>query len=213
VLQYKSIEYDIEYIDLAAPPAWFLNMSPLKKVPLLIAEGHVIFESTVINEYIDEAYPNKLHPANLILRAQNRSWIELGNRCTRDAFLLSVKETQEDFMAVLDGLLKKFDRLEMAIAGMPFFNGNAFSLVDATYAPLFQRLDYLNEIRPGIWNEVRHPRITAWKENLLGLDAVRQSTVPEIKALYHELLRKRQGYISRFLGQTKSGETVAKSLY
>ena len=53
-LEYKGIDYDIEYIDLANPPEWFLAISPLKKVPLLIVDGTVIFESAVINEYIDE---------------------------------------------------------------------------------------------------------------------------------------------------------------
>lgn len=213
VLQYKSIEYDFEYIDLAAPPEWFLKLSPLKKVPLLIVDRQVIFESTVINEYIDEAYPNKLHPGNLILRAQNRSWIEFANRCTLDVFHLSIKETEEDFKAVLDDLLGKLDQLEKAMADTPFFNGSAFSLVDATYAPLLQRLVYLDEIRPGTWNRERHPRISAWTENLLGLDAVKQSAVPEIKALYHQLLWKRQGYLSRFLDKQKYGETPAKSMY
>lgn len=212
-LEYKSIGYDIEYIDLAAPPGWFLRLSPLKKVPLLIVDGHVIFESTVINEYIDDAYPNKLHPDDLIRRAQNRSWIELGNLCTLDAFHLSIKETEEDFNAVLDGLLGKFDQVEKVVAGVPFFNGTAFSLVDASYAPLFQRLEYLDEIRPGIWNKQRHPRINAWKDHLLRLDAVKNSTVPEIKALYQELLWKRQGYLSRFLDKNKFKETVGKSLY
>jgi len=52
-LENKGIEYDIEYIDLANPPEWFIAISPLKKVPLLIVDGAVIFESAVINEYID----------------------------------------------------------------------------------------------------------------------------------------------------------------
>ena len=79
-LEVKGIDYDIEYIDLACPPDWFLAISPLKKVPLLIVENQVIFESSVINEYIDEAFPvNQLHPKDLLLRAQNRSWMEFCN--------------------------------------------------------------------------------------------------------------------------------------
>lgn len=212
-LEYKAVEYDIEYIDLAAPPQWFLKISPLKKVPLLIVDSHVIFESAVINEYIDEAYPNRLHPEDLILRAQNRSWIEFGGICTQDAFKLSIKDTVEEFRDVLDGLLGKFDQLEHAVSGTPFFNGAAFSLVDATYAPLFQRLEYLDEIRPEIWNTARHPRISIWKESLLGLDAVRNSTVPDIRSLYRRLLWKRQGYISRFLDSNEYGNKALKSLY
>ncbi|RJG13569.1 glutathione S-transferase family protein [Pseudomonas cavernicola] len=212
-LQYKTVEYDIEYIDLANPPEWFLKISPLKKVPLLLVEDHVIFESTVINEYIDEAYPNKLHPSDLILRAHNRSWIEFGNGCTWSAFHLSVKEKEEDFNNVLDDLLNKFDQIEKAIGGAPFFNGSKFSLVDSSYAPLFQRLEYLDELRPGILDKKRHPRINAWKESLLTLNAVQRSAVPEIKELYHELLWKRQGYISQFLDEEKYGKNSEKRIY
>lgn len=212
-LQYKTVEYDFEYIDLANPPEWFLKISPLKKVPLLLVEDHVIFESTVINEYIDEAYPNKLHPSDLILRAHNRSWIEFGNGCMWSAFHLSVKEKEEDFNNVLDDLLNKFDQIEKAIGGAPFFNGSEFSLVDSSYAPLFQRLEYLDELRPGILDKRRHPRINAWKESLLTLNAVQRSAVPEIKQLYHELLWKRQGYISQFLDEEKYGKNSEKRIY
>lgn len=212
-LQYKAVEYDLDYVDLANPPEWFLNLSPLKKVPLLLVENHVIFESTVINEYIDEAYPNKLHPSNLISRAHNRSWIEFGNVCTWSAFHLSVKEKEEDFNNVLDDLLNKFDQLEKTIGGSPFFNGAEFTLVDVSYAPLFQRLQYLEELRPGILDKKRHPRINAWKETLLALNTVQQSCVPEIKELYYELLWKRQGFISQFLDKTKYERPVVKSIY
>jgi len=78
-LQYKGIDYDIEYIDLGNPPEWFLAISPLKKVPLLIVDGTVIFESAVINEYIDEVYTPMLHPQDLLMKAINRSWIEYCN--------------------------------------------------------------------------------------------------------------------------------------
>ena len=176
-------------------------------------EDQVIFESTAINEYIDEAYPNKLHPSNIILRAHNRSWIEFGNVCTWSAFHLSIRETEEDFNNVLDDLLNKFDQLEKAIGYTPFFNGSEFSLVDVSYAPLFQRLEYLDELRPEILDEKRHPRINIWKENLLTLNAVQRSCVPEIKELYHELLWKRQGFISQFLDKAKYERPVAKSIY
>ena len=42
-LQYKGVDYDIEYIDLSNPPDWFLAISPLKKVPILIVDDTVIF--------------------------------------------------------------------------------------------------------------------------------------------------------------------------
>lgn len=213
VLKHKMIAYDIEYIDLADPPLWFVELSPLKKVPLLLVGDHVIFESMVIAEYLDEVYPNQLHPQDIIVRATNRSWIEFGNECLWSAFHFSVKETEAEFNAVRDGLLNKFDQIEKALSGAPFFNGDTFSLVDASYAPLFQLLELLNELRTGILDISRHPKITIWKNHLLKLDPVRTSCVPEMKELYHEQLRKRQGYISTFLDKTKYTQNVKKSIY
>ncbi|MBI3775525.1 MAG: glutathione S-transferase family protein [Gammaproteobacteria bacterium] len=213
VLEHKRVEHDIEYIDLANPPAWFIERSPLKKVPVLLVDENVLFESMAINEYLDEAYPNRLHPHDIILRAKNRSWIEFGSECLWDVFHLSVKETEREFNEVREGLLSKFDHLEKAVIAAPFFNGAAFSLVDAGYAPLLQRLEYLDKLRPGIFDGSRHPNINTWKNNLLKLDTVRKSCVPEISALYHEQLWKRQGYISRFLDKTKYSGDVVRSIY
>lgn len=212
-LNQKTIAYEIEYIELSSPPQWFLELSPFKKVPLLQVENHVILDSTAINEYLEDAYPNKLHPHDLVLRAINRSWIEQSNHTAWNAFHLSVKENENEFIAVRDELFEQFDKLEPSIIGLPFFNGADFSLVDASYAPLLQRLDFLNEIKPGVLDSRRHPKIIAWKDTLLRHKAVTNSCVPELKALYSELLWKRQGYISSFLDKTKHGPNVQKCIY
>ncbi|MEH6578164.1 MAG: glutathione S-transferase family protein [Amphritea sp.] len=212
-LQAKGIEYDVEYIDLAAPPQWFLDISPLKKVPLLLIGDDVIFESAVINEYIDEAYANKLHPQDLVLRAKNRSWIEFGNACMWSVFHLSVKQTQQEIDEVLTDMWSKFDQIERALNATPYFNGFEFSLVDASYAPLFQRLEYLEELTPGIFDKQRHPRINAWKDILLAEAVVKRSTVVDIKALYLESLWKRQGYMARYLDADKYDQSITKSTY
>lgn len=212
-LNQKSIAYEIEYIELSNPPNWFLELSPFKKVPLLQVGNQALLDSTAINEYLEDAYPNKLHPSNLVLRATNRSWIEHSNQCTWSAFHLSVKETEKEFIEIRDNLFEQFDKLEPSIKGRPFFNGADFSLVDASYAPLLQRLDFLNEIKPGVLDKLRHPKIVAWKDALMQHTAVIHSCVPELKALYNELLWKRQGYISSFLDKTKYNPDVQKSVY
>ena len=208
----KQVDHEIEYIDLADPPDWFLRLSPLKKVPLLQVGDEVIFESAVIVEYIDEAHPPRLHPANLVKRAQNRAWIEFGNTCMWGAFDLSVKQEKSDFEAARGDLLRRFDQLEAELAG-PFFNGAELSLVDVSYAPLLQRLSFLAELNPGILDAARHPKIDAWRQKLLALDAVGQSTVADIEELYHAMLHKRQGYIARFLDPEKYPATDSNSVY
>jgi glutathione S-transferase len=212
-LQYKKIDYDIEYVDLGSPPEWFLAISPLKKVPLLIVDGVVIFESAVINEYIDEAYPPQLHPKDLLLKAINRSWIEFCNNISLYTFQLTLKEKKSDFEATLELLLNDFDLVEDYLKAQPFFNGEQFSLVDSSYAPVFQRLEFLAQIYKHIIVLKRHPKLAKWKDNLLSLQAVKRSTVAEIQNLYYQLLWTRQGYISQFLSESEYGERPTKSLY
>ena len=68
-LKHKNIDFDITYIDLAEPPDWFLELSPLQKVPVLKVDDEVLFESAVINEYLDEITGGDLQPRKIRWRA------------------------------------------------------------------------------------------------------------------------------------------------
>jgi len=60
-LLYRQVPYRTTYINLDAPPDWFLSISPFGKVPVLKVGGrHILFESAVINEFIDEGSPGPL---------------------------------------------------------------------------------------------------------------------------------------------------------
>ena len=90
-LREKHVDYDITYIDLAARPPWFKAMSPLGKVPVLRVGDTTIFESAVINEYLDEVYAPRLHPADPLQRARNRAWIEFASVLTQNQYQLCQK--------------------------------------------------------------------------------------------------------------------------
>lgn len=55
-------------------PEWLLEKSPLGKVPCIeLEEGETLYESLVIAEYLDDAYPqNKLYPSNPLARAKDK---------------------------------------------------------------------------------------------------------------------------------------------
>lgn len=213
VLNQKQIDYDIEYIDLADPPGWFLEISPFGKVPVLKMDDDIIFESSVINEFLEEAFPNKLHPDDLIHKAKNRSWIEFSSPCMAASFNLSIAESKQVFEETLDDLNKRFDQLEVILENRPYFNGDCFSLVDASYAPLFHRLHCMNELHSAMFQPDRHPRINRWKDQLLKEDSVVNSTVSNFTELYRELLWTRHGYISSFLDASLYKPVTAKSYY
>src|SRR5258708_13617652 len=53
----------------------FVKLNPNGQVPVLVHDGTVITESTVINEYLEDAFPEvPLRPKNLAERAQMRVW-------------------------------------------------------------------------------------------------------------------------------------------
>ena len=75
----KNIPFKRTNIDLANKPDWFLQISPLGKVPVLRINGNILFESAVINEYLDEITPPSMHPQDSLQKAVNRAWIEFGS--------------------------------------------------------------------------------------------------------------------------------------
>ena len=74
----KGIEYESHYVDLhnfEQHSEAFVKMNPNGQVPVLIHDGHVINESTVINEYLDEVFPDvRLVPQDAVARAHMRIW-------------------------------------------------------------------------------------------------------------------------------------------
>src|SRR5215472_495199 len=80
----KSVAFERIDIDLADKPDWFLKISPLGKTPVLMVGEHAIFESAVILEYLEETQANPLHPADPLVRAEHRAWIEFGSAVLSD---------------------------------------------------------------------------------------------------------------------------------
>src|ERR1051325_8311239 len=75
-LKEKGVPFERIDIDLASKPDWFLKLSPLGKVPVLVVsteQGEIaLFESNVICEYIEETQGGvRLHLHDPLLRAQH----------------------------------------------------------------------------------------------------------------------------------------------
>lgn len=77
----KGVAWHGHYVDILAGEQFrpeFLALSPNALVPILVHDGQVIRESTVINEYIDEAFDGPaLRPAKPAARAAMRIWTKL----------------------------------------------------------------------------------------------------------------------------------------
>ena len=75
----KGIPFESRYVDLGKfeqHEPWFLELNPDGQVPVLVHDGHVVRHTTVINEYLEEAFPDTppLRPADPLGRARMRDW-------------------------------------------------------------------------------------------------------------------------------------------
>src|SRR5438093_12220150 len=82
VLAEKNLPYDIIPIDLRKSEQKtpeYLKLNPYSKVPVLTDDAAVLYESCIINEYLNEKYPNlPLMPADLEKWAKMRILIDNG---------------------------------------------------------------------------------------------------------------------------------------
>ena len=198
-LNHKGIDHRMTYVDLDDPPQWFLDISPLGQVPALRVDGDaVIFESAVINEYLDDVTPGQLHPADPLQRAINKSWIEFGGGCCSLTFQVMVAPSQKAYEEIIAQLATNLGRVEKVLGDGPFFNGDEFALIDAAYAPIFIRLDVFRDLL-GMQITEDLPKIHAWQKTLLALPEVQQARVPELPDLFRELITSRNAYAQSLL--------------
>jgi glutathione S-transferase len=198
VLLEKGVDYDITYINLKEPPEWFKSISPLGKVPVLRVGDEVVFESAVIMEYLDEVNPPSLHPTDPLRKAHNRAWIEFASTLFMSQFNMVMAQEQAEGEKAEQELRDKLAQVNGQLRG-PLFNGEAFSLVDAAYAPLFMRLALLEQWQPlGLLEGM--PKMQAWSERLLNRPSVKNSVVAELPQLYRGHISASGGYGAKRFG-------------
>ena len=188
-LNIKKLPYDIEYIDLANKPDWFLKISPTGKVPLLIVnDSEILFESAIINEFLDEQAKPYLNPVKPLDRAKERGWIDFAGPTTMLQYNISIAETDAEFNEHMNKFFERWEPIEKYLAGHKFFRGNDLCLVDATYAPIFHRAFLMNKLN----NDPRwakFPKTRKWGENLMATEEVKNSVVPDFNDLFYEYIK------------------------
>ena len=73
-LEFKSIYVDLHRFEQHEP--WFLKINPEGQVPVLDHDGVIITHTTVINEYLEDTFPDTppLRPADPAGKARMRYW-------------------------------------------------------------------------------------------------------------------------------------------
>ncbi len=149
VLYEKGMDFEIRDVDLHDMPEEIAAMNPYNQVPILVERDLVLYESNIINEYIDERFPHpQLMPADPVMRARARLFLF---NFERDLFA-HVLEIQQGAQKVADKARTIIRDNLTAIA--PIFSkqkymlGEEYSMLDVAIAPLLWRLDHYGIVLP-----------------------------------------------------------------
>lgn len=148
VLFEKGMDFEIRDVDLYNKPDDISIMNPYGQVPVLVERELILYESNIINEYIDERFPHpQLMPADPVMRARARLFLF---NFERELFI-HVQELERRDQSTIDPVAQESARnqirdrltqLTPIFVKNKFMLGEEFSMLDVAIAPLLWRLDH-----------------------------------------------------------------------
>ena len=144
VLFEKGMDFEIKDVDLFNKPEEISVMNPYGQVPILVERELTLYESNIINEYIDERFPHpQLMPADPVMRARARLFLF---NFERELFLhVQTLENSNNQKAIEKARAQIRDRLTQLapiLLKSKYMLGDEFSMLDVAIAPLLWRLDH-----------------------------------------------------------------------
>jgi RNA polymerase-associated protein len=147
------MDFEIIDVDLMNKPEDLAVMNPYNRTPVLVERDLVLYESNIINEYIDERFPHpQLMPADPVMRARARLFLfrfeqELFNHVqTLESGTQKAQEKAR--LYIRENLIQ----IAPIFVKQKYMLGEEFSMLDVAIAPLLWRLDHyqiqLNKHRP-----------------------------------------------------------------
>ena len=179
VLEEKGLAYETVPVDLRKKEQKdpeYLAMNPHGKVPVLVDGDTVLYESCIINEYLEERYPNpSLLPADPSARARIRILIDYGITHTNDShqairaeMVKPEGESDAGALAAAKALfVEQLQPLERELEGRDYMAGD-FSLLDAAHLPRIMR-----HVEWGVLPDPSLPLLNAWHQRMTARPSVR----------------------------------------
>jgi stringent starvation protein A len=137
VLDEKQVPVDALAVDLSDKPAWLYEKNPSGKVPVLEENGWLLAESAVIDEYLNERYPEPpLLPDDPAERAFARLLVfRFDEYLGEPYYAFRRAEAGAD-----ERLARALRHIDGIVAAMPYLTGRSFGLADVAYVPWLLRL-------------------------------------------------------------------------
>lgn len=143
VLFEKGMDFEIRDVDLFNKPEDISVMNPYGQVPILVERDLILYESNIINEYIDERFPHpQLMPADPVQRARARLLLL---NFERELFVHVETLEKQEAKKIEKARVLVRDRLAQlapVVTKNKFMLGEEFSMIDVALAPLLWRLDF-----------------------------------------------------------------------
>jgi len=163
VLAEKAIEYETVELDLDDRPAWIYEKNPLGRVPVLEDDAFLLPESAVIDEYLEERYPEPaLWPADPAERALGRLLVFRFDHLSKPYYAL-----RRDEDGAHGRLGAELAKLNAVLDAQPYLTGREYGLADVAYIPWILRArDRMNVDLRSL------PALTEWLERLSARPAI-----------------------------------------
>ncbi len=179
VLYEKGMDFQIVDVDLFHKPEDLAVMNPYNQVPVLVERDLLLYESNIINEYIDDRFPHpQLMPADPVMRARTRLFLfrfEQEMFCHIEAIEKgSQKAADKARITIRDNLTQ----ISPVFAKQKYMLGDEFSMLDVAIAPLLWRLDHY-----GIQVSRQAAPILKYAERIFSRPAYQESLTPSEKVM------------------------------
>ncbi len=167
----EGLDFEVHEVDLSNKSEEFLSASPTGKVPVVVVDGDSLYESNVVNQYLDEVTEgSKLMPEDPKSRAYARIWMASADVDFFPALFVASVGRERGFSEgriseALEKLQIALEKLEERLHDRDYLAGE-FSLADKAYAGNFVRLRHLE--RRGEVHLKGYPNVSAWIERLEG---------------------------------------------
>jgi glutathione S-transferase len=179
VLAEKDLSYEMVFVDLRKGEQRrpeFLKMNPFGKVPVLVDDDTIVYDSTIINEYLEDEYPHPaLLPEDSGLRAKARmleDYADLAFTLPVGVLMAEVRKPEgerdmERVRRAREEVERALTHLNACLGEGPYLVGE-FSIADAAFAPRLMVLQAVGvELKPE-WDPLRR-----WIERLAQRPSIR----------------------------------------
>ena len=143
VLYEKGMDFQIVDVDLFNKPEDLAVMNPYNQVPVLVERDLILYQSNIINEYIDDRFPHpQLMPADPVMRARARLFLYRFENEMFTHIETIEKGTQKQGDKGRAVIRDNLTQIAPVFAKQKFMLGEEFTMLDVAIAPLLWRLDH-----------------------------------------------------------------------